>query len=169
MVNYLHINNSKDIYGFDLKGSVTRHKNFNKWDKLNHEFVNEYDGNGLLVEQLDLISKSTWCYEYDSKKRMTKEIEKSCNEQLEGIVEYLYNEKDLVICENNYDEEGELDYSEKYIYNDHGDIIYQKVEGGFESELRFEYEYDSNNNWVKQFSITEGRRKLEVQKLVVYY
>jgi hypothetical protein len=216
---YNEYGNTKDIYEFNFDGNVTRHKIYDKNNKLFSDFLNEYESGNLRLKQTDLNVMHTWTYEYDSfrhlikntkrdssnritntisleyengllknetvknesgtcwkydyehdsKNRVIKETEKSCNGRLEGIVEYFYNDDNQVILEKNYDETGEFSYSIESKYNENNDQSFAKTNGDLVSEVHFEYEYDSNKNWIKQFSIMDGQKKLQFERQIIYY
>ena len=125
--------NSRYEREYDENGNEIRYV-YKKGDECLKEVQKEYDENGRLIKELlsDLEMDSTLktLYEYDENGILRKEIGYDGNDTEISVVEY--NEKG----------------DETRSYNDLG--------GGYYLESTNEYEYDANNNIVKNISYNKG-------------
>lgn len=145
----------------------------------------KYDENGNIIENINVEGgyKTTITYEYDEQSRMTSvkyEVNGdysygkifyneeglvvkeeyydnfSGTEELDCVVDYLYNEKGQHYQDIHTYSDGTVKYSE-YTYDERGNLI-KKVSPAFDGTTQTEtYTYDENNNLlVKYVEFTDG-------------
>jgi len=158
-------------YQYDENKNLISINKYNSTDTLLQEIILQYNNGKLFREIVKSENAICWLYdyEYNPQGRISRETEKRCNLETEGMIEFEYNEKNELIKESNFDENGQFSYAVELKYNEWGDQIYSAINGDFGSETYFEYEYDPQQNWIKQYSISNKKRKLIYARTIDYY
>jgi YD repeat-containing protein len=164
---------SKEYWNFayDEHHNLIGINKFDSQDTLMQEIILDYAAGKLVRETVKSENTICWIYdyEYNAQGRISRETEKKCNLETEGIVEFEYNEKNELIKESNFDENGKFSYAVEIKYNQWGDQIYSAINGDFGSETWYEYDYDQQQNWIKQYSNTKNKRKLIYARTIDYF
>lgn len=154
----------KWIYTTDKAGNIIEVKT----DDADLTVSYKYDDNGNLLEKKARDKNSNgnylylWTFKYDRDGKML--------EKLGGNIKitYKYNEKGFMI------EEAAISFSDRisirgdgissYTCNEKGDVI--KVE---KENMRINYVYDSNGNWVKKTLLLNDNPQTIIDRVISYY
>ncbi len=142
------------VFKYDSKNRIVETKTYNQslytYDKVEISDVERKIFKGDLIKKIMHYDKKDSLkyfeeYTYDSHNRMIKKVVSSSHQ----------NEPTLKL---------------KYTYNEHDfptKLIY--IENGKKTEIDFEYEFDSNNNWIKQTKTINGEKLYNWIRKIEYY
>lgn len=140
----------KDMYKYDSNGN-----------KIEQNF---YNSNGLLIKRLNSI--------YNSNGNEIEYKYYDSNEILEIKGTFKYDSRGNKIESIYYDSDESIYRRECFKYDEYGNIIenaYFDYKEQSNLSLFFEYELDNKNNWIKQFLIQGGKRKIVWERKIIYY
>jgi len=131
----------------------------------------EFDDSGNIIE-----SRTTYIETDGDKNSRISKMEYNSNKNLireekisvDRVIEYSYNEKDLLKSVAMYDSNMRIkDYGYKrYEYNDNGDIV--EIETSI-NKKNYQYDYDENGNWIKRIQFDKGIPSFLTEREIEYY
>jgi len=169
------------VVEMDSAGNVLRESKFDNEGELEERNEYTYSEAGKLLDHelyyaIDDVAERR-IFKRDEKGRLLEEVKVYGEDEGEKLL-YSYDEKDRVIAFQRFDEEGELDYREEFVYDEQGDLLQRRkyaAAGHLLEELSAqrgellvveEKSYDSNGN-LESTSITKfdasGREVSNVQ------
>jgi hypothetical protein len=112
-------------------------------------------------------------YEYDPNGNRTKLQTYDYKDQPGGYSLYKYNEKGLLVQQQQYNKSGKLTSQTDITHGDKGERIATKIElFGTNSRIinyTFENEFDKMNNWIKFLMYLDGKPVIIRERQIVYY
>lgn len=169
-------------YIYDDKNRKTKSFTYNSSSKLyaiNEQMI--YDGERVIIKkfkeifckkdsllmEIDYVIKK----EYNKFKLIIRETRLDSKGDPSSIVDYSYNKNNSLSMINSKNIiYPQYNSSIEYKYNDNKDIInVEIIEKGKSINLKFDYEYDRNQNWVKQTKIVNGVRLYKWRREIKYY
>jgi len=185
-------------FAYDSAGNFVKNTSYDNKGNQSYKYIYFYDKNGNLTEECDyensetLKEKSVYKYDQNNNKIQIDYYKENILVKID-FLKYTYSsDKNIISKEINY-EKGKVifDYEGKKliketssttkslkisIYNQNGDLV--KVSGNYNTQpsygdninLNYKYEYDSQNNWVKQYmSDYSGNYKIYAKRELTYY
>ncbi|MFV0345213.1 MAG: hypothetical protein ACK5IQ_03055 [Bacteroidales bacterium] len=136
-----------------------------------------YDDNGTIIACTEYNQHggemSNTTYTYNDKKQLIEAKTKAKGKEYSETKEYKYNDKDISTFyypPNNSDTPESILQCTK---NSQGDILERRYTKSAISDTpqitTYEYEYDDNNNWIKQTSYKDGKSYLSAEREIEYY
>lgn len=131
---------------------------------INNKIVRKYNTRGQLLERIygDLYGE---IHTYDGRGNLIR------TEQIDGklykpaVIEYDYNDKNLMTGKREYYNEGELSSSTVYEYAENDLLVEARTHDFYdlhEPEMHFIYEYSDSNRVVQEYRVdADGNRELE--------
>jgi hypothetical protein len=135
-----------------------------------------YDNSNNLIEEVEYTPKgalvSKYAYNYDSAGRKIQSREYNSAGRLDGYEIYKYDKNGNNTLTHYYSPDGVLRTEFVYRYDSIGNIIENKfhnLEHDTTIQSICKYEYDNNNNWIKQTFYDNGKPVLTKKRELVYY
>lgn len=154
---------------YDKEGNLILSIKYDPDGQVIEKIVTDYDSKGLKAKEEIYYSENelaeTSCYEYDENKKLVKIIT-DYTAGYQTITEYIRKENRLEI--RQVDEEGEVEETEIFMYNDEGKIIEKQIlnDRGKLTEKQVSI-YDSEGQLVQR-DILERKNKLALRRSYRY-
>lgn len=159
-----------DEYFYDKKGRIIELNEY-EHKTLNYKVKIKYKKG--LIERSIYDREGRLCY-----KTETKEMNGLKMEVKDFL--YEYDKQDSTTTAYTYDKKGNIAAmtrvnhgdisSHKYYYNDKNLCIKEIDSSNYGLDIyRFEYKYDSNNNWIQKISIENGKPYEILERIIKYY
>jgi len=137
--------------------------------------VNHYDSNGNLRSHIDssLLFKRTllWKYEYNDKNEMIRQIAYDENGNLKNTRTYKYDSAGKEIESDLLTANGKYSFS-KSLYNENGDLtdnIWYDKNGSTTNHRKFQYEYDKHKNWITKKRLKDSEVNYIWERKIEYF
>ena len=175
--------NNSVFYKYDKNGYKIEEKTIRKTTQINsnqiidnYEFVLNFknDDSGCKIEEYSTSYKTI--FKYNDKKKLVEEQQYSIlangSVLLNKIITYEYDKKGNVTNHSEKNAEGKVFSSETYSYNENGFVSkilsFSTLREGYNKET-FEYEYDSNKNWIKKTNFIANKPEYIEEREIVYF
>ncbi|MCF7792518.1 MAG: hypothetical protein K9N09_01165 [Candidatus Cloacimonetes bacterium] len=149
---------AKTIKIFDVKGNLIEEKNFMEDGTIFSSSVYEYDesgNNSKIIDSDGAGIKYCYKYDYDEDGNMLEEKQFGANDDLLGKYIFEYDEKGYKIKSQEIDTDGNVTTTYKYVNNNDGKPVEQKIFDGDEQRNHTKIEYDENGNLTKSWLYDE--------------
>lgn len=160
---------SEGTYEVDNNGNILK-KYFNG----SLEEVCCYDNHGRLIEQIFAHSRDRLIYQYEGDGQFVTEQTNYMRGEKKYIVHYTNDEQGNILkTETLRFPSMEKLHIQIYIINDRGDVIEEYVNLSSGEKVnweKFEYDYDTRNNWIKRVftNIASNSKRID-ERQVEYY
>lgn len=157
----------KGTYKYDSKGNMIEKTHCDDDGSLINKETYINDSKGNIIEMNTYYAsggtgKTT--YQYDSKGNLIEEVFHS---GLKGKITYKYDSKGNMIEENISD-----DMKIVFSYDSNGNMIIKQIVYGLGAGTyyKYEYEYDSKDNWIKKIEKNKKGEAIRIiERKIVYY
>lgn len=152
LYNSKGIIDNKDVYGNQKENNEIIVNNYGSDGELNFSTSSKFDNEGNIIEYRDNSYSGNG---------------------FSSTISYIYDNQDNMVKENSAttltDDGRTLDMISNYNYNKYGDKIEHWFDDSTESKTTYEYEYDSQNNWIKRIEFDKRFPKFILERKIEYY
>lgn len=140
----------KSYYTYDQRGNLTKYIGYGQFD--NRKIYYKYDANNKITEQLCTDIKDNFTekiiFQYENQGKFEKRISIDLNNNVLSTIIYKYDD-----------------------YNNLLEFTHTDKDGAIIERHEFTYQYDKNNNWIKQtfYSGTEKTPLSITERIIEYY
>jgi len=170
---------TKEIYHYDVKEKliemiyIFEGKEIARWD-----YSYEYDEIGNEIKFTDKSIEGTFerkeIIKYDKNGNILEVdvfTDKNTRVQFGAKIKNEYNHYNNLIKVKEYMDDGSLSYTTTFKYDEGGDLIekYSYSEWSDYLNLKFKYEYNSKNNWIKKIEYKDGELNTVTYRKIEFY
>lgn len=165
-------------YTYNDKGENIETKRIGAKGEVSGHWLKEYDSNGFLIESTELDADSTVkftnVYINDSVGNMLDRTRSTGKGRRMHQLVYTYDDLGRVVEENEFHQPffNKPSFTRTYTYNKNN-LVISEVESSNIKEIKsawsFEYDYDENQNWIRQRQYENDTVKYLVERTITYY
>jgi hypothetical protein len=166
----------RNTYKYNNKGNLIENLQYDDKGKLEAKRAYRYNEKGFLSEYLfydqDGIIMGRSTFKSNDKGEIIEELSYFDQDLYNGKTLCTYNDSGKLIEENSYDQTGELLSNTQHKYDDMGneiEMVDQKYSYNETQRKKFEYEYDSQGNWIKMVSYYDDKPVYYQLRTIEYY